>query len=403
MSNRIRETNLTLLVGFGLLLGLMTALVSVSISEILSVRGELRRVVDTKLVKSQLAQTMFDASRERALVLLMMQYEEDPFERDALLMRFHSNAEKFMLARERLFAMELSAEERKALTDSVTYAASGAEAMNRLLDLMFDEFELGAERRMEAATLMRERIIPARTMVGERMMAIGWMVRESGEQAVAAAEQGYRRTWQLLVLLGGAILLLSITIIGVVYQRIMQSSRQIHQMYDELDSVANYDDLTGLVNRRTFEEQFDRLIAEAQPGRKRLALLYLDLDGFKEINDTLGHAVGDQVLQAVARQFLDHVRDIDLVGRLGGDEFAIVLSHIPSEGRVREIAQRILEHVCRPQTLEDGLRVKVGTSIGVALYPDHGDDQEQLLRQADRAMYIAKEAGKGTVRFASAH
>lgn len=400
MSSGVKETNLTLLIGLGLLLGLMTALVSVSVSEILTVRAELNRVVDTKLVKSQLAQTMFDASRERALIVMMLQYEEDPFERDELMMRFQADAEKFMLAREQLFEMDLSVEERKALTDSMNYAASGAEAMNRLLELMFDEFEMDIDLREEASRLMRERIIPARAKVGERMMEIGWMVREAGEQAVTDVEQSYRRTWQLLAALGTAILLLSVAIIWVVYSRIMLSSKQIHRMYEELDTVASYDELTGLVNRRTFEIQFDQSIEQMRSMRQQLALLYLDLDGFKDINDTLGHAVGDQVLQHVAGQFLRQVRDNDMVGRLGGDEFAIVLTHIHEEERVRDIAQRILESVSAPLSLEDGLRVKVGVSIGVALYPDHGNDQEELLQQADRAMYIAKGAGKGAIRFA---
>lgn len=400
MRARVKETNTTLLVGFGMLLVLMGGLIAVSITEILSVRTQLDHVVNQKLVKSQLAQTMFDASRERALLLMMLQYEEDPFEQDELKMRFQSSAEQFMLAREKLFEMELSIEERKALADSVTYAASGAEAMNRLLELMVDDVELGINREEEAAQLMREEIIPARSKVGERMMEIGWMVRESGEQSVAVAEQSYQRTWKLLWLLGGGVLSVSLAIIWVVYRRIMYASYQIHDMYEELDSVASHDDLTGLINRRTFEAKLEQLVQRAQYRGQQMALLYLDLDGFKEINDTLGHHAGDQVLQWVATHFLRQVRDVDTVARLGGDEFVIILNHVRTEARVQEIAQRILDGMSAPVSLEDGLQVQIGVSIGVALYPQNGTDDQTLLRQADRAMYIAKQRGKHSIYFA---
>ncbi len=399
MRHRLQETNTTLLVGFGLLLVLMVALVAVASSGILTVRTELDRVVNEKLVKSQLAQTMFDASRERALLLMLMQYEEDPFERDEMMMQFRADAEKFMLAREKLFAMDLSREEQKALTDSVMYAASGAEAMNRLLELMVGDLEMDERSREEAATLMYERIIPARAKLGQRMLEIGWLVRESGEEIAADVEANYQQTKQLFWILGAAILLTSISIIWVVYQRVMRSSIQIHTMYDELDEIASHDSLTGLINRSSFEFQFQQMVERAQRYNEQLALLYLDLDGFKQINDTLGHAVGDQVLQSVSAVFSRQVRDNDIVGRIGGDEFAIVISHVGTEQRVGEIAERILREIKRPIELEGQPAVQIGISIGVALYPKDGRSEEELLQAADRAMYIAKQNGKGRIYF----
>lgn len=396
-----KESNLTLLVGFGLQLVLMAALAVVAVSEILSVRAELNQVVDKKLVKSQLARTMFDASRERALLLMMLQYEQDPFERDELMMRFRSGAERFMLAREKLYEMELSAQEQQALEHSVELASRGAEASNRLLDLLLDEFELDTSRREQAARIMREEIVPARAKVGELMMEIGWIARESGEQAVINVEQSYRQTLLLLVLICGAILLLSFTIIWVVYRRITYSTKQIHRIHDDLENIASYDELTGLVNRRVFEERFQHEVEKAAATAQQLALLYLDLDGFKAVNDTRGHAAGDRVLQLVSKRFQQLVRDVDLVGRMGGDEFAIVLSSIHADEQATVVAQRIVESTSQPMRLEEGVEVNIGTSIGVALYPQHGSNHEVLMRQADQAMYVAKREGKGVIRLAS--
>lgn len=395
-----RTNNSTLLVGFGLLLMLMVGQMVISVYEILAVRAELNEVVGTKIIKGQLAQTMFDASRERALVLMMLQYEEDPFERDELQMRFQELASQFMMAREQLNGMALSAEEQAALMDSVTYAATGAEAMNRVMELMADEFGADDEARDEAAMLMRERVIPARAKVAERMEKIGWVVRQDAERAIEVVELKYRNTWNLLLLLGVAILVLSVVIARVVYRRINRTSEQLHDMVDELDFVASHDPLTGLYNRRTFESKLDQLLQQALQEHRPLALLYIDLDGFKEVNDTLGHTAGDEVLQQVARCLRDTLRGNDVVARLGGDEFAVILPYIHSEKVSEEVAQRIIRQVSMPMRVLNGVSVSVSSSIGIAYSEMGRDTEERLLQRADHAMYQAKRKGKGQLHVA---
>ncbi len=399
MKPRIRDTNATLLIGFGLLLVLMFSQMALSVYEVLTLRGQLDKVVSDKLVKSELAWTMFDASRERALLLTMIYYEEDPFERDELQMRFYAHAERFMVARDRLHAMNLSEAEEKALTDALVYATSAASGINQALELMMGNDDMTEEQREQAAALLREKVVPARAKVSEKMIEIGWMAREGGEQSVRDAEENYDKMWVRLWLLGGAILLVSGSIIWTVYHRIMRSSTQIHEMYHELDHVASHDSLTGLYNRRTFEERFDQILERAKGAQIRVALLYLDLDGFKAVNDDLGHHSGDEVLQWFSNHMRYQVRDGDLVARLGGDEFAIVLNNIVNQQRAAEVTQRILEQTSIPLLLEGGEQVDVGVSIGVALYPDDGEDQESLLHQADVAMYQAKRSGCNSVQF----
>lgn len=397
MKRSLKETNATLLIGFSLLLILMVTLMVASTSEMLSMRNQLDRVVNQKLVKSQLAQTMFDASRERALLLMMLQYEDDPFERDELQMRFQRYAESFMLARDKLYGMELSEQERNVLRESITYASIGADAMNSILSIAMERTELSPEQRLEASQIMQERVLPARSRVGELMMEVGWIAREEGEQMVREAEQGYSKIWNLMWILGGAILLISVGIFHVVYRRIMNSSKELHGMYSELDHVASHDDLTGLYNRRTFETNLSDEIERAKRYQDMLAILYLDLDGFKAVNDLHGHNSGDQVLQWVSKHFLKQVRDHDKVARLGGDEFAILLSNIHSERSAEDVAQRILKGLSTPLALGSGEAVKIGVSVGIAFYPRHGERCERLIQKADHAMYAAKRRGKHAI------
>jgi diguanylate cyclase (GGDEF)-like protein/PAS domain S-box-containing protein len=174
--------------------------------------------------------------------------------------------------------------------------------------------------------------------------------------------------------------------------RDLSEQREIQQ---RLEQMAYYDPLTGLANRRLLREKTQHAFALAQRGGHEVALLYLDLDSFKEINDTLGHAAGDQVLQAVARRLGETVRDADTAARVGGDEFAVLLGEVEGEKGAVQVGERILQSLDRPVDV-DGHSLDVGLSIGVAIYPRYADDFDELLRQADLAMYGAgrsKEVG----------
>lgn len=161
--------------------------------------------------------------------------------------------------------------------------------------------------------------------------------------------------------------------------------------------LAHHDPLTELPNRTLFNDRLSQAMALAHRDGGRVALMLLDLDNFKDINDTLGHGVGDRLLQTVAERLNGHKRDTDTVARLGGDEFAIVLPQFRSASDTLSYARRIIEIVGKPMTIQ-GQEVQVGTSIGVALYPDDGHDIEHMVSHADMAMYQAKADGRNTFR-----
>lgn len=163
---------------------------------------------------------------------------------------------------------------------------------------------------------------------------------------------------------------------------------------ERIRNMALCDALTGLPNRISINERIDQALQHASSGQARFALLFLDLDGFKKVNDSLGHDVGDALLQGVAERLKAAVRETDTVARLGGDEFVILLRDIEGAAAAQRIAQTLIDAIGAPFTL-NGHTAHVGTSIGMALYPDHGSTREQLLKAADGAMYRAKAEGRG--------
>lgn len=163
--------------------------------------------------------------------------------------------------------------------------------------------------------------------------------------------------------------------------------------------LALKDPLTGLANRRLLDDRMAMALAHAQRNKSAMAVVYLDLDGFKEINDTLGHGVGDELLKEVAKRLLTTVREEDTVARLGGDEFAIVLWHVSGTEYAAAVAERAIEAVSQPYDIE-GHVVKITTSAGISIYPENGVDAKTLMKNADLALYLAKTEGKNTCRIA---
>lgn len=162
--------------------------------------------------------------------------------------------------------------------------------------------------------------------------------------------------------------------------------------------LAHHDPLTGLANRTLLEERFTQSLALAQRQRHVVALMFIDLDRFKVINDTLGHDVGDQLLILVAMRLTESVRDGDTVSRLGGDEFILLLHNVDGEGAAAQIAKKINDLLSEPFSL-NGDEIFITASVGVSLYPNDGLDRQELLKFADIAMYRAKAQGGGNCQF----
>lgn len=169
--------------------------------------------------------------------------------------------------------------------------------------------------------------------------------------------------------------------------------KQLEHFNRTLKSLALHDALTGLPNRRLLIDRLSLAIAHAHRNKLTMAVMYLDLDGFKQINDTLGHDVGDTLLSMVAARMVAAVRQEDTVARLGGDEFVIVLRELTHAESVDILVSKVIQDVSQPYGIQ-GHNVNVTVSIGVGIYPTNGENAELLMKSADLAMYEAKRAGK---------
>lgn len=166
----------------------------------------------------------------------------------------------------------------------------------------------------------------------------------------------------------------------------------------QLEKHANYDKLTGLPNRKLFFERLERMLVENERDGRKFALLFIDLDGFKDINDQYGHLVGDEVLITVGNRLSNSIRKSDAVARMGGDEFTIILRNIEDKKVINTLAKKI--HKALKEVMHIGVNeCYINSSIGIAIYPDSGTDIETLLRNADSTMYKVKRNGKGGFEF----
>ena len=194
---------------------------------------------------------------------------------------------------------------------------------------------------------------------------------------------------------------------------LMEAKARIHNMLEvrllykqleaysrALESLAMHDALTGLPNRRLLMDRLSSSIAHARRNKSAMAVMYLDLDGFKEINDTLGHDAGDTLLKLVAARLAAAVRQEDTVARMGGDEFVIGLWEFnPAEG-VAKLVTKVIQAVAQPYRIQDR-EVSITASVGVGIYPQHGDAVETLMKSADLALFEAKRTGKNVYRIAA--
>jgi diguanylate cyclase (GGDEF)-like protein len=173
---------------------------------------------------------------------------------------------------------------------------------------------------------------------------------------------------------------------------------KLQESESKMAYVAHHDALTGLPNRRSFMTRMHQSVALAERQSGTLALMFIDLDGFKRINDSHGHKVGDHLLQHVAARLNEGVRQADIVGRFGGDEFMVLLTDCPDRTRAAAVAQKIITRLSEPYTIHD-IQITIGASIGIAMFPEQSREAEALIALADTAMYQSKSDGAGRYQF----
>jgi diguanylate cyclase (GGDEF)-like protein len=169
---------------------------------------------------------------------------------------------------------------------------------------------------------------------------------------------------------------------------------------EQLRHLATHDTLTGLPNRRLLADRIDTAIRRAHREGSKVSVMFIDLDGFKQINDTQGHDAGDEVLKTVAERLTAQSRETDTVARLGGDEFVVVYTDVTENAKMAPLAERVLAALDQEISLSNDRDVHIGGSIGIAFYPDDGGDSDSIMKAADEIMYAVKRRGKNSYLFA---
>ncbi len=215
---------------------------------------------------------------------------------------------------------------------------------------------------------------------------VGVVEATTSDSVATQAVTGRLRAIYLVLVIGLVGLWMSLFPIAMGVARVLR--RQV----EENEHLAMHDTLTGLPNRNLFKDRLDQALSRSTRSGHHTGLLFLDLDRFKEVNDALGHRQGDELIKLIAHRLVSAVRDADSVARLGGDEFAIIVPDVSNSSTLVVVAERFTELLREPFEIND-ITVNVEASIGVALYPDHGEDADTLMQHADIAMYAAKDGG----------
>jgi diguanylate cyclase len=214
---------------------------------------------------------------------------------------------------------------------------------------------------------------------------------------------GVNANWLVLIITVTALFILAVTLIVSMLdtrmdERTSQMNVSLEHANKQLQSLASEDALTGIPNRNAFMDQAEAAMNRCRQSERPLTILFMDLDGFKTINDSLGHSSGDKLLKAFSQHLIRSMRHEDVIARLGGDEFVMLLEGLGERDAVEKVARGVLARM-QEDFFIDGVPLRVTASIGIASYPADSDTVDSLLKQADLAMYEAKQKGRNTYRF----
>ncbi len=365
--------------GFLIVLVLMGILAFLGLRHISEADQRLKQIVDNNNHKTELAHTMLTALHERALSMHALSIMADPFDKDAEMQRFSGYASVYLSARERLEQMPLSSREREILRRISRLMRDSNHEVQAIVDMSMENGNGALFERIRNSGLPLQRKIAA----GVNDLIL--LQRELTDIAVKNADASYLKVRNLMVALVAAAVLIGLLITLYVSRRAGQQARRLRVQ-------AMHDALTGLPNRSLLQDRIEQAIAHARRSGQPFCIALMDLNRFKEVNDTLGHDVGDELLREVSRRLTRLVRAEDTVARMGGDEFVLVLQGIGEPGipRFAEKLRKALE----PAFLWGKQGIDISASTGMALFPRHAEDTRSLIRYADIAMYMAKRSGR---------
>ena len=418
-NNESKKTRKFLIFAFTSIVLLIILSTGIGFSHLSSVQRDINQIIETQNTQIDLMHKMRSIARERIIKLQALVASRDFFEHDDIITEFHQLGGIFLETRLELKKTELTNEELTLLKIQREIARKVVSSQYKVIELV----EHGLND--EALNILVNVTVP---MQNENMSLIDQFIlyQNHQNQDLKKDSQNKVNSANLMVIaLTSLSVILTIIVATLVIRRIsnmmkllIKSNYDYKNLADEISSaqvllehkvtdrtkelqqankslkyIAGHDSLTDLPNRRLFTELLMHELNKANRNFYNVAILYMDLDGFKTINDEHGHDMGDALLINVAKRLKSSLRKDDLIARLGGDEFAICYSNVNDIEDVKILCQIIVDKISQPMYLGK-IQCQIGISIGVSIYPKHGKDYSSLLRVADTAMYQVKEQGK---------
>ena len=362
-------------IGFLMVVLLMVALTFVGLKHMAQVNFQIKNIVENNNVKIELGQIMQNTLHERALSMHSVAVLKDAFRQDDEFIRFNLMGARYLNARKKLETLVLTEKEKRILSEIRVLTRDTQPYVEEVIKLGMDS------NNPIIFDKIRELAIPKQRLIAEQVKKLVLLQQEQATAALNDEQSAYGNARTLMLLLGGVAAILGILIAIFVIRHVTKQAAQLaHQ--------ALHDELTGLANRLLFQDRLKSSILRGQRQGITFSTILIDLDDFKAVNDSLGHNVGDLLLQEVARRLKSKVRKVDTVARLGGDEFVVILESLDHE-QVIQFSEKLVDVISEPFLLA-GHEINVGISMGIASYPEHGQDCETLVNRADIAMYEAK-------------
>lgn len=381
---------LGLKIGFAVVMLLLGILMTVSLYSMSRIDSHLQSIVKHSVVKANLTTIMQVTLRERAISMHSITAMDDAFEKDEEFLRFNSLGFEFLKARVAMDQHPQSPAEKQVLAN-----LSRITAITQPLVTDIIEKALVAEtpeERVEVSRLIYKNAIANQKKVTTELDQLVKLQEDAIRNGTQDAHEAYKEARQLIWILGLVAAGLGFV---VAFFAIRNATRQAYR----LQRQAMFDDLTSLPNRVLFQDRMQQAITVSRRENQPFSLLALDLNRFKEVNDTLGHLYGDLLLKEVAARLAAIGRASDTIARMGGDEFSYLLPATGTQG-AEVFAKKIMEALEASFDLK-GKSTEIGVSIGIAVFPAQGTDYETLMRHADAAMYVAKRTRSGYEMFDS--
>ncbi|MBI5936480.1 MAG: EAL domain-containing protein [Betaproteobacteria bacterium] len=371
---------LSLVAGFAVQLLLILFVTLTGLDQLDATERHMQNVTEESMRKLELSKTMGFLARERTMNLFMVMHTADPFERDAIYLHFEQLANKFVGVRREFLKLPLTPTEHRLLEEQRRLSRIAVPYQEEAIALAM------AGNKAGAGAILLDQAIPAQNAVLETLAELDGATHQSTQEAIREARSAHDSARLQMYALSGMALLIGIVVAVVVVRLIGRAGR-------EREHMATHDALTGLPNRLLLMGRLEQAIARAQRQNLMIGVMFIDLDRFKLVNDTLGHAAGDELIRQVAARLSRIVRSDDIVARLGGDEFIVVVSDADKVGQIIHVVDKVVESIGQPYRIGDR-EFFTSASIGIGIYPHDGADTDDLLKNADTAMYHAKELGR---------